>query len=339
MNFQSKSSLLRDSMTQHLQVVFEEPSILPNLHGDVLFSILRHIESSYALLRFRQVNRPWKAAVERVFRFEERTLWVRHALIHCPPTGLTQCIDAGWLRSLDLRYSYNGGLDDDIIVQYTKLKKLDLSNCFLVTDRAVSGLTALHTLGLQHCNGVTDASVSYLTGLYELNLCYCTKLTDASVSLLTALNTLNLTGCVSVTDHAISLLTALHTLYLHRCTQLTNVSVSVLTRLSRLDLGDCHQITDAAVSRLVALKSLDLSSCDRVTDASVSLLTGLSHLDVAYCPRITKASVSTLTSLETLYCRDSGILLPSGENLIGWSQIWSYRAGPGSNRSLKSLWC
>jgi hypothetical protein len=104
------------------------------------------------------------------------------------------------LRQLNLSAVHTHVTDVGIqtLQQLQQLQSLQLSSCYKLTDRAVSGLIAalpeLKELSLRDCDNITDATVyciaRYLHSLTTLNLEHCSQVTDAGVLALKHLHNL-----------------------------------------------------------------------------------------------------------------------------------------------------
>lgn len=134
-----------------------------------------------------------------------------------------------------------------VLVNFTELKILDLSNCgYIDSVSDISGLSRLiklEELNLSSCNKIIDISaLSRLTELNTLSLSRCEKIIDISVlSNLIKLKTLSLYGCNLITDFSGLLnLTNLKKLNLRECTNLTRTQIKEL----QLALPNCNIIND-----------------------------------------------------------------------------------------------
>jgi F-box/leucine-rich repeat protein 14 len=207
----------------------------------------------------------------------------------------------------------------------TTLNRLDLSQCFAVTDKevvALSNLTRLTYLSLVNCINVTAEglrTMSSLVALTTLILNGCPNVTDEvlrAVSSLTGLTVLGLNYCDKVTAkglRAVSSLTRLTYLSLYHCPSVTAEALRAmnsLTALNRLNLSGCANVTDdglRALSSHTALTSLYLGGCP-VTDEGlrvVSSLAALRTLNLFDCPNLTAVAKQALrTAIPNLTIRD-----------------------------------
>lgn len=120
----------------------------------------------------------------------------------------------------------------DVLKACPNLKKLDLTDCYQITDAIIKDLPR---------------------NLENLNLTYCDNLTDNGIKdLPSGLQILNLKGCYLLTNAGIHILPrGLERLYLNRCYKLTDAALEDLPKkLQLISLTGCFKITEAAIKKL-----------------------------------------------------------------------------------------
>mmetsp|Transcript_22897 Transcript_22897/g.63556 ORF Transcript_22897/g.63556 Transcript_22897/m.63556 type:complete len:732 (+) Transcript_22897:153-2348(+) len=197
------------------------------------------------------------------------------------------------------------GVTDEWLVKLisSSLCTLDLSDCKLVQDTGVEGLSEAKNLlrvAMSNCPLLTDTGIQHIAGcanLQHLDLKGCDLLTGAALTYLSGL-------------------TSLQTLSLEMC---HGVSCGIqnlrgMQRLQSLSLGWCNQLYDidlCHLRHLTNLKSLNISRT-KVTDGGLVSLLGLEKLDVlslAGCPvtdsgvAALSSALTNLTSLNLEWCR------------------------------------
>ena len=131
-----------------------------------------------------------------------------------------KCI-SNYVYDLDLsfRCAY---LDDNllkfILTKCPNVKKLNISGCLKITDKAFENLKETHTLYMSGCdqNTITDKAFEQLKGIHVLYMidCYQNTITDKSFKHLKGIHTLYMSGCKqdTITDKAFENLKGIHTL-------------------------------------------------------------------------------------------------------------------------------
>ncbi|GAN11538.1 conserved hypothetical protein [Mucor ambiguus] len=198
-----------------------------------------------------------------------------------------------------------------------RIKKLNLSQCFYVTDdgfgRLIEQLPNLETLDLNSCWLLTDKSLALLAAtcprLNRLDLSNCRKISDIGIFKMLdekqargfpELKELSLSYCKKLSDMTMSYLAefcsnTLESLNIQRCTRITDQGFvkwadTQFPQLKYLNLTDCSFLTDQAISHLVSaapqLQSLSLSFCCALSDNAIEGLISLPHLqelDASFC--------------------------------------------------------
>lgn len=212
----------------------------------------------------RAVSKSLKAEVER-------SQWDDLANFGEPIKGSL----ADWRRAnpnaeaLDL--SNREDLKDADMVHVRGIKKLNISGCIKLTDRAFVNLKGIHTLVMQSCNqkAITDRAFTNLTGIHTLDMTMCDQrtITDAAFVNLRGIKELYMGFCAqeTITDAAFKNLTGIHTLNMNHCEQPT--------------------ITDAAFTHLAGIHTLNMNFCSQptITDAAFPPLRGIAVLHVVRC--------------------------------------------------------
>lgn len=194
---------------------------------------------------------------------------------------------------------------------HTNLTRLELNECFEVTDNSLASLseqcTNIKALHLGYCQYITDKGTEMLCRalptnpkmsyihLEEITLDYCTELTDKAIQQLVSFNStlryLSMSGC-KITDNAIRYVAGycarLVTLNVKECDMLTDYTITVIAQrckgLEAFD-GSCGgRYTDASAQQLALyshqLKSLSLARSAAITNASLgSIALGCSRIE------------------------------------------------------------
>lgn len=178
------------------------------------------------------------------------------------------------------------GVQESLILE--KLRVIDLTSCFLLSDDSVGQLVAaaprLRNVVLAKCLNITDRGVEFLTSLgkclHFIHLGHCGNITDRCIKRL-------VTACPRIQYIDVAC-----------CTQLTDESVKSLahlTRLRRIGLVKCQNITDEAVLALASrigventLERIHLSYCGNISLLAVMNLVNacqkLTHLSLTGVP-------------------------------------------------------
>ena len=231
------------------------------------------------------------------------------------PSKLLEILGGAALEELDM--SYTDIVDTDLynIVDWSKLRRVDLSGCRGITDRGVARLADAKGLEklLLSDTAVTDKTLTYLWGLdslRELDLSH-TRISDsglAPIISLPALETLSLAD-TSIEGAGLSYLRdldSLRKLDLSR-TQVTDSGLANMPMLSAIEtlVLQGTRITDNSldlVGRNISLKDLELSECPAIGDAGLDKLLGLPSLTrlSVYATNISELSLSSLESFRSL---------------------------------------
>lgn len=185
----------------------------------------------------------------------------------------------------DINFSFSPITDETVmgLANFTKLRKLDLSNCANLTDQAceVLGKLLIHDLSLMSCEKITDKGFALLAdhpSLMCLDLGNC-LITREGIAQLPPLVSLNLSGCTSLVDASIPLikhqkLTRLSLAGL----MITDIGIESLFQFSNLDyikLDYCRFITAQAIKTLAEFKKLrfvSLQNCPQFNHSSFEVL-------------------------------------------------------------------
>jgi len=140
------------------------------------------------------------------------------------------------------------------IKNVSTVQYLDLSHCYIITDKGLEHLKELKQLDyldLSSCYDITNEGLKHikeLKQLHNLNLSSCFKITNEGLEHLKELplTYLNLTCCIRITDEGLEHLKELPLTCLH------------LSWLNNSNLSDCNEIIDESLKNLKALPILYL---------------------------------------------------------------------------------
>ncbi|KAJ3317484.1 hypothetical protein HDU76_001161 [Blyttiomyces sp. JEL0837] len=185
-------------------------------------------------------------------------------------------------------------LDDEVAYMVSlcpNISELSLSNCWKLTDRAVSsvghGLANLKSLDISFCGQISGI------GLFDHNLSELESLTLKHSRLFSDANL----------ENVLCRAPRLKKLRLKRCTKITDNGVFAIVRYCRqiafLDLSDCDRISDKCLKWIASgctqLTSLQLSFCTRITNTGLYDLAlgqqAFEFLDFSHCEQITDAGI------------------------------------------------
>ncbi|KFP84653.1 F-box/LRR-repeat protein 13, partial [Apaloderma vittatum] len=202
-----------------------------------------------------------------------------------------------------------------------KLRELNLSNSFRVTDASVTEIAQrcheLTYLNLHHCENVTDAGIEALgnmSSLISIDLSG-TSISDMGLRALAyhgKIKDLSISECKNVSDIGIQefckgtkYLEHCHVSY---CPQLTDDAVKIMAfhcqGLTSVSIAGCPNMTDTCIKYLAAachyLHFLDVSGCVHLTDKALKYLwkgcKQLQILKMLYCRNITKQAILKYTA-------------------------------------------
>eukprot|EP01125_Pyxidicula_operculata_P022932 TRINITY_DN9694_c0_g1_i1.p1 TRINITY_DN9694_c0_g1~~TRINITY_DN9694_c0_g1_i1.p1 ORF type:complete len:628 (+),score=101.61 TRINITY_DN9694_c0_g1_i1:70-1953(+) len=228
------------------------------------------------------------------------------------------------------------------ISQLLKLKKLNLSYGYFITDKGIKNLGVLKNLeylNVSACKKITDQSLQViggLTSLTNLNLGWCRNITNSGIkhlSSLTNLTKLNLSLCKQLTDDAFSpsngfiSLKNLQHLNIDHCPLITDTVIDHLSYLSSNTMvpNDDADRDNNTSTGFTKIHTLVLSFCEQITDVGISKLEFLgfpclTSLDVSNCVKVTDVSIPSfqnITNLEFLNVQRTGITnVDDVENLL-----------------------
>lgn len=206
------------------------------------------------------------------------------------------------ITELDLR-PYNTTINDKTIISITNFagmrpKKVDISNCFHLTDEGFSYL--VNGIGLSKIN------VFKMKSVWEVSTMAIMDLTVPSIG--SELEEIDLSNCRKVSD---STLTRLIGWVISSCgpdgqASVANGTVVGCSKLRRLSLSYCKQITDRSMYHMAMFASdriefLDLTRCTTITDHGFSFWNfrsfhNLRHLCLADCTFLTDKSIISIAS-------------------------------------------
>ncbi|XP_006266653.2 F-box and leucine-rich repeat protein 13 [Alligator mississippiensis] len=197
-----------------------------------------------------------------------------------------------------------------------KLRELNLTNCFQVTDVSVVKIAQrchnLNYLNLRYCENVTDIGIEALGNMLSLISMDIsgTNISDMGLGALGnsgRMKELSVSECKKITDIGIQKfcqgVTDLQYFNVSYCPQLTNETAKALAlychNLTSLNLAGCPKMTDLGIQYLSKvchyLHFLDISGCICLTDKVLNYLwkgcTQLRILKMLYCRNITKQAV------------------------------------------------
>jgi hypothetical protein len=195
----------------------------------------------------------------------------------------------------------NCPLDDDCILEFSKLKNLQKLN--------LTGCTNLSNKGVENLREIEN--------LQELTLAANCQLSKNALPFLTALSKLThltMIVCIGIKEHPpidFSSLQNLETLDLSKNDWLTDEDISSLSRLAKLkklSLSHCNKLSERTISHICSCKhltSLDLSlQNDLVSDATLTSLSqaleNLESLNVAHNHNLSKEGILSLKNLPKL---------------------------------------
>jgi F-box/leucine-rich repeat protein 7 len=220
----------------------------------------------------------------------------------------------------------------------TRVRTLNLSQCFYITDDGFSHLVEqtpnLETLDLNSCWLLTDKSLSLVSAmcpnLTKLDLSNCRKISDAGIFRLCdekqtrqfkGITALSLSYCKKLSDMTMSHLAefcadTLESLNLQRCTRISDQGFArwaqtKFPKLTSLILTDCSFLTDQAIANLVAaapnLEQLSLSFCCALSDSAIeglATLKKLRDLDASFCgSAVSDVSIRNLFNNSNKECK------------------------------------
>lgn len=221
-----------------------------------------------------------------------------------------------------------------------RIKKLNLSQCFYMTDdgfkKLIQHLPNVETLDLNSCWLLTDKSLALLAAccpqLTRLDLSNCRKISDIGIFKMLdekqtrgypELKELSLSYCKKLSDMTMSHLAefcnnTLESLNIQRCTRITDQGFvkwadTQFPSLKCLNLTDCSFLTDQAISHLVSaapqLENLSLSFCCALSDRAIEGLISLSNLqelDASFCgAAVSDVSIRALLKSNSLESMNS----------------------------------
>jgi hypothetical protein len=180
--------------------------------------------------------------------------------------------------------------------------RLNMNNCWKITDAAFVNLKGIHTLDINYCRQITDAAFVNLKGIKTLSICGCYQITDAAFLHLDGIKELNMVICEKITDAAFVHLKGIHSLNMKGCNQITDAAFVHIDGIKNLNMGGCKQITDGAFVHLKGIHNLNIMYCNQITDAAFVHLKGIKKLDMSYCiqPTITHKGLRNLAGIERL---------------------------------------
>eukprot|EP00854_Cymbomonas_tetramitiformis_P010429 gene10429-12335_t len=227
-------------------------------------------------------------------------------------------------RVLALRTRKFGARVEDAF-KFQNLRRLDLSQCFIVDDAALvtiaSSMSALHSLGLGAWNVYVEDLHARTTSLHALRP--ARKITGtgiAALCTLTGLCSLNLHGCFdgrSACLEGIASLTALTTLDLSEC-KTTASDLAALGALTSLTSLNLRNVSDPEEEEAEDEAPYPRARCPGLLE--IRHLTALTFLDLSYWGESLEdtelAALATLTSLRTLLLSNNYFITSRGLALL-----------------------
>lgn len=268
-----------------------------------------------------------------------------------------------------------GALNDQRMICFSLLTKLNLLGHNAISDAALRSLHSLTTLNLGMNGKITNAGLSSLRNLTSLDLTFNRSISDDGVSPLTLLQTLVLFDCSRISDRCLSKLTNLTQLGLGQNRRISERSLSLsaphLSPSSLVLLRPVSSLQNAihllfhlsflfSIShppslhppcgslhcvRLTNLRELDLCQARRVKDSGLSPLTKLEVLRLVQNGRITDRGISSLVNLTSLdlaanrrITSESVVLLTNLTDLNLWATPHVPGSALASLPKLRTLW-
>lgn len=205
----------------------------------------------------------------------------------------------------------------EICRNMTGLKKLILTNCWMINDgglREVSRLSHLEVLDISSCDRITDSGL--LEGLVnhgrkslrmkELYLGLLPYMSILAIYRLSQqydeLEVLDLSGSSnSITDEALQMIfryqLKLKYLNLDCCAKITDFGITGLTDANTLEFGSYKAYVQFNLNKLEELRYLNLGGCYNITDSSFINAFDLRHLkeiNLSRCHNITEVGIKHL---------------------------------------------
>lgn len=218
---------------------------------------------------------------------------------------------------------YFSNLSGENFQSLSKLKKIIISHCELVTDEKFLSLNDnLQAVAFEYCPLITDEGLKKLTNISVFCLKCMDNITDLPISKMTNLHFLTIDNCDKFKGKCFSELKKLKKLIIVDLNNLDNESLLHLneleelqvingiidwsflkkseTTLKTLTIKSNKDITDEILSQLINVKKLEIEKCDNLCGKFLSKMTKLRKLHIVNCNKFVYDDISNLISLREL---------------------------------------